>query len=180
MSELFLNEKEDSSKFEAAFKNRLQYTESDHREVKEWVGANIARWQMEKPSWLKIEMTPDVFLPRDVLEAEGGARRRRSSVSLREIVGLVPSNNNEQLLVAPTRLSSSSEENKIKEAWKTVAEAVYETRSNNYKSNIIHVRRIFGENEELMKPLLVPSERASCSNTRRGHHTSYSNCTLLR
>ena len=35
-------------------------------------------------------MIPDEFLPKEILEAEGGAkrRRRRSSVSLREIVGL--------------------------------------------------------------------------------------------
>jgi len=32
-------------------------------------------------------LIPDEFLPKDVLEAEGGAKRRRSSVSLREIVG---------------------------------------------------------------------------------------------
>ncbi len=33
-------------------------------------------------------MIPDDFLPQDVYEAEGGTKRRRSSVSLKEIVGL--------------------------------------------------------------------------------------------
>ena len=70
------------------FTNRLQYTKSIHRDVKEWVGANIARWELERPSWFKIEKIPDDLLSRDVLEAEGGAKRKRSIVSLREIVGL--------------------------------------------------------------------------------------------
>ena len=34
------------------------------------------------------EIIPDELLPKDVLKAEGGAKRRRSSVSLREIIGL--------------------------------------------------------------------------------------------
>jgi len=40
------------------------------------------------PNW--IDLIPDDFLPQAVLEAEGGTnrKRRRSSVSLREIVGL--------------------------------------------------------------------------------------------
>ena len=42
----------------------------------------------EKPDWFNIEKIPDEFLPKDLFEAEGGANRRRSSVSLREIVGL--------------------------------------------------------------------------------------------
>jgi len=56
--------------------------------VKEWVAENIDQWRRDQPNWFKIEMIPDEFLPKDVLEAEGGAKRRRSSVSLREIVGL--------------------------------------------------------------------------------------------
>jgi len=160
-SELFLNSEEDSSKFQADFNNRLQYTESVHGEVKEWVGANIARWKEKREDWFNIEMIPDDFLPRDVLDVEGGAKKRISSVSLREIVGVAPAVEGEQQLALPPRQHCESDVIKqTKEAWKKVAEAVYETRSNNYKSNIIHVRRIFGENEELMKPLLVRSERA--------------------
>ena len=89
-SELFLNSKDESSKFEAAFNNRSQYTESVHGEIKEWVEANIARWKEEKSSWFKIEMIQDNFLPKDILEAEGGAKRRKSSAGLREIVRLAP------------------------------------------------------------------------------------------
>ena len=33
-------------------------------------------------------MIPDELLPKNVFEAEGGDKRRRSSVSLREFVGL--------------------------------------------------------------------------------------------
>jgi len=117
---------------------------------------------VEKPDWFKIEMIADDFLPRDVLEAEGGAKKRKSSVSLREIVGVAPASKVQQPLTLPPRQHRESDViKKTKEAWRTVVEAVYDTRSNNYKSNIIHVRRIFGENEELMKPLLVSSERAS-------------------
>jgi len=155
--EKFSTSKEDGVRFEAVFSARSQYTKSIHREVEEWVGANIARWKVEKPNWFKIELIPDDVLPRDVLEAEGGATRRRSNVSLREITGLAPSNNNEQQLALVHRNETSRttrENKKIMEAWKKVAEVVYETRSNNCKRNIIHLRRLFSENEELMKPLL--------------------------
>jgi len=45
---------------------------------------------VDNPDWFKIELIPDEFLPQAVLEAEGGTnrKRRRSSVSLREMVGL--------------------------------------------------------------------------------------------
>jgi len=86
--ELFLTSKEDHQRFRAVFKKRIQYTKSIHGEVKDWVAANIDKWKRRNPNWFKIEMIPDEFLPKDVLEAEGGAKRRRSSVSLREMVGL--------------------------------------------------------------------------------------------
>ena len=86
--ELYLTSKDDSQKFDAIFTNRINYTKSIHGEVKEWVAANIDQWRREMPDWFNIAMIPDELLPKDVLEAEGGARRRRSSVSLREIVGL--------------------------------------------------------------------------------------------
>ena len=56
--------------------------------VKLWVAENIDGWRRETPDWFNIELIPDEFLPKDAFEAEGGAKRRRSSVSLREIVGL--------------------------------------------------------------------------------------------
>jgi len=86
--ELFLTSKDDFSKFRAVFKNRISYTKKVHVEVKKWVAENIKQWIEERPDWFKIERIPDEYLPKDVLEAEGGARRRRSSVSLREILGL--------------------------------------------------------------------------------------------
>jgi len=88
---LRLKSKDDATKFEFTFETRLQYTRSIEAEVKVWVAKNIVRWNKEQPDWFKIEFIPDEFLPITVLEAEGGAakrKRRRSSVSLREIVGL--------------------------------------------------------------------------------------------
>jgi len=144
----FTTSKEDCKRWDVVFENRLQYTESVHGEVKEWVGSNIARWKKKKPDFFNIEMIPDDFLPRDVYEMEGGAKRRRSNVSLREIVGLVPLSVEEEQQLAlfhRNETSRTNRENKnIIEAWKSVAEAIYETRSNNYKSNVIHVQRIFG------------------------------------
>ena len=86
--ELYLANKDDSQKFDAIFTNRIQYTKSIHGEVKEWVAENIDQWRRNQPDWFKIEMIPDEYLPKEVFEAEGGAKRRRSSVSLREIAGL--------------------------------------------------------------------------------------------
>jgi len=93
--ELFLTGKDDFSKFRAVFKNRISYTKKVHVEVKKWVAENIKQWIEERPDWFKIERIPDEYLPKDVLEAEGGARRRRSSVSLREIIGLPVGEENE-------------------------------------------------------------------------------------
>ena len=35
-----------------------------------------------------LGFVPDEYLPKEIFEAEGGAKRRRSSMSLRETVGL--------------------------------------------------------------------------------------------
>jgi len=75
--ELFSKSKEDWTKFRAVFENRTSYAKNIHREVKEWVANNINRWKEEKQDWFKIEMIPDDLLSRDVLEAVGGAKRRR-------------------------------------------------------------------------------------------------------
>jgi len=84
--ELYLTGKDDFQKFDAIFTNRIEYTESIHGEVKNWVAANIDQWRREMPDWFNIELIPDEFLPKDAFEEEGGAQRRRSSVSLREMV----------------------------------------------------------------------------------------------
>ena len=41
-----------------------------------------------------------------------------------------------------------------KKAWRTLAEDIYETKSNNFKSNFIHTQRYFEENANLLKPLM--------------------------
>jgi len=79
----------ESQKFDILFDNNLDYSKPVHGEAKEWIAANIDRWRAEMPEWFIVEIIPDEFLPKEVFEAEGGAkRRRRSSVSLREIVGV--------------------------------------------------------------------------------------------
>jgi len=87
--ELFLTSSEDQIKFKTAFKKNLRLTKSINKEVKEWVTANIERWKAEKEPWFVVEYITDEFLPAAAFEAEGGTnrQRRRSSVSLREIVG---------------------------------------------------------------------------------------------
>ena len=90
--ELFMTSKDDYQKFRAVFKNRIEYTKSIHGEVKEWVAENIDQWRRDQPDWFKIEMIHDEYLPKEVFESEGGAKRRRSSISLREFVGLKEEN----------------------------------------------------------------------------------------
>ena len=77
-----------------AFETRMSFTNAIHdSDVKSWVADNIDRWKEEAPSWFKIEMIPDDFLPRSVLEAEGGAARRmRSDVILNRALLSMKSN----------------------------------------------------------------------------------------
>ena len=155
--ELFRTNQDASEKFRAAFKNRSSYTESIHEEVKEWVTANIARWKREKPEWFKISTIPDDILPDAVLEAEGGAKRKRSVVILREIVGLPPAKIEQQLPQEPLTMT--------KERWKNFAESIYETRSTNHKANYTQLKKVFVENIELLAPVMVrcPNFRAILS-----------------
>ena len=90
--ELFRNSEDDASKFGAAFGNRRSYINCIENEVRAWVMENIARWRREKQIWFKVESVGDEFLPINVIEAEGGARRRRSSShDVRAILGIVTS-----------------------------------------------------------------------------------------
>jgi len=84
---LFSTSVEESAKFRAAFGNRLSFTKILHEQVKVWVAANIDRWKVDKPDWFKIEKIPDELLPEIVLEAEGGHHRKRSTASIRKMIG---------------------------------------------------------------------------------------------
>ena len=85
--QLFREAPSDELRFDAAFTNRRSYINGLEEEVKEWLRENIDRFKVEQPEWWKIEMVPDEFLPEEAIEAEGGVRRRRSSVhSVREML----------------------------------------------------------------------------------------------
>ena len=84
ISELFTAEGTgDKEKFKIAFRTRKSYTKSIHDKIKLWVATKIEDWTRDKPDWFHVEAIPDEFLPAAVVTAEGGAKRRRSSVSIR-------------------------------------------------------------------------------------------------
>ena len=84
--QLFREAPSDELRFDAAFTNRRSYINGLEEEVKEWLRENIDRFNLEQPEWWKIDMVLDEFLPAQAIEAEGGVRRRRSSVhSVREL-----------------------------------------------------------------------------------------------
>ena len=147
----FLESTEDSLKFGLAFGYNMRMRKPIEREIKEWVAANIDRWKAEQEEWFDITKIPDKFLPKAVFEAEGGMRRRRSSISVREIVGLdnTASNNNNNIERSLTADVSST-----RKAWRALAQELYDIRSNNYKSNIIHITRIFESHGDLVAPLI--------------------------
>ena len=88
--QLYKDAKDDAMRWDAVFTRRISYTKPIHRDIKDWVKENIERWRTEKPSWFHVDLIPDDFLRVEVIEAEGGARRRRrSSISVREIIGLL-------------------------------------------------------------------------------------------
>jgi len=162
VQDLFLTSEFDLEKFDAAFTTQESYTRAIKAEVRAWVAANIEEWKRKKFDWFKLEMIPDEFLPRDLLEAEGGAKRRRSSVSIREMTGggleggsvpVFPPPGDESIALVPA--INDPEVNEAKEAWRKIAEEVYAVRSKNYKSNLLHVRRVFSENAERVAPLVA-------------------------
>jgi len=81
----FLASELEEFKFGLVVAHRKSYTIKIHREMKEFVADNIVRWKEEKPAWFKIDKIPDDFLPQAVLEAEGGAQRRRPSMFFSEM-----------------------------------------------------------------------------------------------
>jgi len=78
----------DEEKFKIAFRTRKSYTKSIHDNVKLWVTTNIEDWTRDKPDWFHVETIPDNFLPAAVVQAEGGPKRRRSSMGIKEILQL--------------------------------------------------------------------------------------------
>jgi len=87
--ELYKRAESDEQKFDAIFTNRLQFTKEIHLEVKVWVAENIDEWRRGEGGgldWFNIEIIPDDFLPEDVCDEEGGANRRRGSISFVEFV----------------------------------------------------------------------------------------------
>ena len=133
----------------------MSYTRKIVDVVKLWVGKNVHNWLGERHhlSWFKIEMIPDDFLPESIFSLIGGAQRRRSSVM--EMASNRPSINSNRcynninlshgsdvfkkqgtLLEIST---SARMHERRKDVWRELAEAIYSTRSNNFKSN--YVRR---------------------------------------
>ena len=82
--ELFRNSDVDFAKFDAAFTNRRSYINGCEDEIKTWVAQNIDRWRVENEAWFDVRLIGDEFLPIEVFEVEGGAKRRRSSTAVSE------------------------------------------------------------------------------------------------
>ena len=111
----FLESKEDFQRFDAVFESRLAFSKPVQKEIKEWVANNIDRWRAEREEWFNVRLIPDEFLPKDIFEIEGGAKRRRSvNTSVRELVGLREDHNSQ---VVPI----SQRVNEAHDAWKSVA-----------------------------------------------------------
>jgi len=157
----FLSEgSEDIQKFNVVFDTNLNCTKVIRKEVKEWVSTNIESWKEEQSDWFKIEMIPDDYLPKKVVEEEGGAKRRRRSYGLRESFGFASTDSNNKYAPESSGRSLVTAQNSRarldnQEKWRGLAEDIYETRSNNHKSNFTHVKLLFHENEELLAPILV-------------------------
>jgi len=164
-------------------------------------------------------MIDDAFLPKSVYTAAGGASRRRSSTGVRTVKSSVDiaaaaqreKRLTEQAIAVPLKLSQAAALFQLKiNLWRRVAEHVYEIRSNNYKSNYNHVKRIFEEveNKKLVAPLMLrcpgfmiilsyvaseqaseraskranerASKRASGLNSRKGDHAKRRELLLSR
>ena len=87
MVALFKTSTEDRTKFEV-FRRRASFTKSISEEIKVWVQANISRWRTEKEEWFDIQLIPNDMLPAYLLAAEGGEKRKRSTVSLKEVISI--------------------------------------------------------------------------------------------
>ena len=94
--DLFLNSREDSAKFRAAFKNRRSYIRGCEAEVKLWVRENFKLWLAVQPAWFKEEMIPEDFTDGMEEWGVGGmgggkdgrsrkSKKRRTSISFVEV-----------------------------------------------------------------------------------------------
>jgi len=54
--DIYRTSKEDFQRFDAVFTTRLEFTQSIHDDVKEWVANNIERWMREEPDWFTLEV----------------------------------------------------------------------------------------------------------------------------
>ena len=172
----FLDSINDEEKFTWAFSCRTSHIEPIHGAVKAWVFKNIEIWRLEEADWFNISQVPDEFIPVSVFWEEGGpSRKRSSSKSSEEVIRSIvsssrekgrkihpaavdraePSQANERPLTAARKSRKALENSKTVEQWKKIAEEIYSTRSNNHKSNYIHVERIFEKNEVMFAPVLL-------------------------
>jgi len=173
--DLYERGESDEKKFDAIFTNRIEFTKPIHEKAKIWVKENIDRWRMEELDWFKVEMIPDEFLPKDVLEAEGGAKRmKRGGSSFREVVGLqersvgrvhpqaeivglersVQEESEGTIRKDNDSIGDNLKRNELISEWKGLASHLYELRSNNYKSNFILIKQHFTDKEELVHELV--------------------------
>ena len=118
----------------------------------------IEHWKEEGEPWFVIEAIPDELLPARILKSEGGASRRRSSFSLREIVGGTRATENSNNKQSESSISTTVCLRQANEEWRSLAEEIYEVRTNNFKSNIIHANRVFNNNETTFAIIRALSE----------------------
>jgi len=160
--ELYKTGNTDEQMFNAAFTNRLNYIKLIHEEVKQWVADNIERWKEEGEEWFEIDMIPDQMMPSNL----SIKRRISRATSFRESLGITNApaaakysakdgarNNDDYSNRAKVTLSTTVRARNIVK-WETLAEKLFDARANNYKSNIVCVRRVFEENGEMFAPLL--------------------------
>jgi hypothetical protein len=78
----FREGEEDDIKFKIFDNNRILWRTVED-EVRTWVTSRWDDWMAEKPEWLEVAAIPDDILPVGALAHLGGAKRRRSSVSIK-------------------------------------------------------------------------------------------------
>ena len=173
----FRESAEDFQKFEILFDNNPSYSKSIKGEIKAWVTANIDEWMAERRSleWFKQENIPPEYLPEVLNDLQVNNHHQRRA-SARKTVADLPgflfegahnnnnnntNSNNRRMNLADQVASSNANPSAaelrrrhLSDLWATNADTVYNMRSNNFKSNYVHLQRVFGENDTLLQPLL--------------------------